>query len=335
MAKKLFPIILVLGALCLLVITPVRAAASQQERILDFKSRIQVHRDGSMTVAETLRVMATGRKIRHGIYRDFPTIYKDAFGRTYRVDFKVLRVFRDGRPESYHLKNRSNGVRIYMGKKNLILPPGVYTFKLIYWTNRQLGFFKDHDELYWNVTGNAWGFPIDHVEATVILPPGAKTTRQTAYTGPQGARGRDYKVETDANGNLVFVSTRSLAPGEGLTIVVAWPKGIVREPTEREKLHYFLRDNGSIVAGLLGVLVLFIYYLIVWFKVGKDPKRGTIIPRFHPPRGLSPAAVRFVMEMGYDPKTLAVALVDMAVKGALRIRQDDDNPGRGPLYPLG
>ena len=321
--KRFFPLFLLLVACCLLV-GPLRGYASQTERILDFKSKIYVHKDGGMTVVESIKVETAGRRIRHGIYRDFPTTYKDTYGNTYRVDFRVLKVFRDGRRESYHLKTLSNGVRIYMGKKNVILRPGVYTFTLVYWTKRQLGFFKDHDELYWNVTGNGWAFPIERVEATVHLPPGAKVIRETAYTGFQGERGEDYEVERDEKGNIVFITTRPLAPKEGLSIVVAWPKGYVHEPTPKEKFRYFLRDNGSVAAVVLGLVVLFLYYFLTWLKVGKDPEKGTIIPRFHPPQGFSPAAVRFVMKMGFDSKALAVAIVDMAVKGALRIRQDDD-----------
>ncbi len=308
----------------LMILLPGAARAAQPERILDYQSKIRVHQDGSMTVTEAIKVAAAGRYIRHGIYRDFPTTYKDAAGNTVRVAFRVLRVLRDGRPEGYHLKSLSNGVRVYMGRKSVILRPGVYTFTLVYKTDRQLGFFKDHDELYWNVTGNDWRFPIDHAEATVILPPGAKVIRNTAYTGVMGARGRDFKTETDANGNLVFVTTRPLAPREGLTIVVAWPKGYVHEPTMKEKAGYFLKDNGSVVSAGLGLVILFFYYMVAWLKAGKDPSKGTIIPRFHPPEGFSPAAVRYVMKMGFDPKSLAVAIVDMAVKGALTISRDED-----------
>ena len=55
----------------------------------------------------------------------------------------------------------------------------------------------------------------------------------------------------------------------------------------------------------------------VWLRVGRDPAKGTIIPLFEPPKGFSPAAVRFLMRMGFDAKTFAAAVLDMAVKGYL------------------
>ena len=112
-----------------------------------------------MTVVETITVNSTGNVIKRGIYREFPTRYKDRHGNNYVVDFSVNEVLRDGKPESYHLEGLSNGTRVYIGRKEVFLNPGTYTYTIRYSTNRQLGFFKDHDELYWNVTGNGWSFP--------------------------------------------------------------------------------------------------------------------------------------------------------------------------------
>ena len=128
----------------------------------------------------------------------------------------------------------------------------------------------------------------------------------------------------DENGNVTFATTRRLLPREGLTIAVAWPKGIVAEPTSLDKAGYMLRDNRGVLVGLAGLLILFIYYLWTWFRVGRDPAKGTIIPLFSPPKDFSPAAVRFVMRMGFDDKSFAAAVVNMAVKGFLTITEDED-----------
>ncbi len=116
--------------------------ARETERILNFTSYIQIGLDGSMTVTESITVYASGNKIKRGIYRDFPTRYKARHGNTIRVGFKVLEVLRDGQSEGYHLKTISNGIRVYIGRKNRMLQPGEYTYTLTYHTNRQLGFFR-------------------------------------------------------------------------------------------------------------------------------------------------------------------------------------------------
>ena len=126
------------------------------ERILSYDSYITVGIEGDMTVRETIRVVAEGKNIRRGIYRQFPTTYTDRFGNKVKVRFKMLELTRDGEPEPWHKKRLSNGVRIYAGRSDTILNPGTYSYTFTYSTNRQIGFFENHDELYWNVTGNGW-----------------------------------------------------------------------------------------------------------------------------------------------------------------------------------
>ncbi len=295
------------------------------ERILSFDSIVQVNRDGSMRVTELIRVRAENRRIQRGIYRDFPTKYKDRHGVNYVVDFEVLAVTRNGRPEPFFTRPLKNGVRTYIGNKGVYLKPGEYTYALTYRTNRQLGFFENHDELYWNVTGNGWSFPIDHAIATVILPPGVPmdTVRHEAYTGPQGAKGTDYTSGISKDDRVVFETTRPLNMREGLTIVTIWPKGFVREPDFSTRAGWFFDDNAAFLTGAGGVLLLLLFYGFAWRAVGKDPEKGVIFPHYEPPKGFSPASMRFIKKMGYDPKTFATALVNLAVKGYVKIREED------------
>jgi uncharacterized membrane protein YgcG len=276
-----------------------------------------------MTVTETIKVKSAGQEIKRGIIRDFPTTYHDRFGNTVKVDFQVEQVRRDGQPEPYHVENIANGVKIRIGRKEVFLPPGVYTYVITYKTGRQLGYFQDFDELYWNVTGTGWTFAIDRASATVALPEGAKVLQHAGYTGPQGARGKDFSVSSDPEGHIVFTTTRGLNPREGLTIAVAWPKGLVRQPSGQEKMGYFLQDHLSAAVALIWLGVLLCFYLVTWVRVGKDPAKGTIIPLFSPPKGFSPPSVRYLDRMDFDNKTMAAAVLDMAVKGELTIIEND------------
>jgi uncharacterized membrane protein len=311
------------------------------EKILSFSSDITVHPDATMTVRETIAVRAEGKKIKRGIYRDFPTIYRDSSGLRHTVGFSVESVLKDGKPEPYHEEALSNGRRVYIGEKNRFLKPGDYTYTIVYRTDRQLGFFKDHDELYWNVTGNGWEFTIYNASATVTLPVGAadKDLALEGYTGPQGAKGRDYTATVDETKVVRFAATRPLRPREGMTIVVSWPKGYVREPDMNRKVAWFLRDNLGKILALLGLITVLFYYLVVWTMVGRDPEPGTIMTRYTPPEEMSPAVMRYITKMGYDDRTLAAAVIDMAVKGRITITEDHGTytirkkEGGSPLSP--
>lgn len=298
------------------------SGASAKERILDFDSRIRVHPDGSLAVTETIRIAAEGDQIKRGIYRDFPIKYTDDLGLRVRVGFQITDVRRDGRPEPYHLENQSNGIRIYLGQSDVFLRPGTYTYTISYVTTGQIGFFKDYDELYWNVTGTGWIFPIEHVRATVELPPGAGVFNAVAYTGGEGEKGRDYAIGRSSVGDTQFSTTRALGPHENMTIAIAWQKGVVAAPTAGSRRLALLRDNPSVAVAIVGLILAFGYYLVAWWRVGRDPPRGTIIPLFHPPEGFSPAAVRYVTRMGFDQKAFAASVVGMAVKGWLTIEDE-------------
>ena len=146
------------------------AAAAAEERILHYLSDVLVQSDGALDVTETIRVRSEGARIDHGIYRDFPTRYTSRFGAQMRVGFEVVSVKRDGAEEPWHSERQGNGVRVYMGSAETHVPPGEHVYEMRYRTTRQLGFFEDHDELYWNATGNGWLFPIDVAEARIRLP---------------------------------------------------------------------------------------------------------------------------------------------------------------------
>ena len=303
------------------------AISQAEERILSYHSDITVESDGSIRVEEHIRVKAEGKKIKRGIYRDFPTKYRDHLNNNYQVEFDLVRVTRNGTREPYHTKQLSNGIRIYVGSRDRFIEQGEHAYSITYRTKRQIGFFKEFDELYWNVTGNGWDFPIDKASAIVNLPatfPEDQINLE-GYTGPQGSKEKDYTAHVEYDGSAWFETTSNLNKREGLTIVVNWPKGYVTEPTTDERLSWFLQDNRSTIIGAGGLGLLLIYYILAWIRVGRDPETGAIIPLYKPDPGYSPASMRFIANMGYDKKAFSVAIINMAVKGYLEIEEPSKN----------
>lgn len=315
---------IIIGSIAAPLVAQQTAPVPTSEQILSYDSDITVSPDSTLLVRETITVFAMGVQIKHGIYRDFPTRYSDRFGNPYIIHFDVVSVARDGQPEDFHLEKQSNGLRIYMGKSSEIISPGEHTYELTYVVDREIGFFPDHDELYWNATGNGWVFPIRQASATVHLPSGIAQGAiiPDAYTGIQGSVGSDFTASADAQSNATFRTTRALGRYEGLTVVARWPKGFVHPPTDEQKHRYFLEDNQASIVGILGLLVALLYYAAAWFIVGRDPAGGGIMPRSEPPRGFSPGALRYVWRMAFDQKTMVVNLVSLAVKKQLAILED-------------
>lgn len=325
-----------------LLITAVGSQASAQNRDNSFGSTLKrsgpnsevirmydvtvdVQKTSALVVTERIEIYAGGRLVRRGIYRDFPTVYYRWYGAV-RVPFKVLSVTRNGADEPWRTVERSNGVRLFIGNSDRNVPQGWQAYEIKYRTDLQLGHFNTYDELYWNAIGTGWLFPILNAKVTVILPAGAQITRTRALVGRQGARGDQAasgaQISTSSN-SVLFRRNATLSAGYGLTIVVQWQKGVVT-PASRRGFGRFIGDNPDLAVAIAGALILALYYLIAWLLVGRDPRRGRIHPQYQPPEGFSPAACRFVMKMGFDHRVMAAAILNMAVKGFLTIREKNE-----------
>ncbi|MDM7978907.1 MAG: DUF2207 domain-containing protein [Rhizobium sp.] len=301
--------------------------AQAEEVIRDYHADIVVLPDATIEVTETITVNAEGNEIRRGIFRDFPLYAQDARGFRQQVDFELISVERDGRPEANHTETVSGGIRIYTGSANVFLQPGEYTYTITYRTGRQIRYFDDHDELYWNVTGNGWLFPIDRAGATVTLPEGALPTRTTVYTGPSGSTAQNAREIPGSNG-LEFQTTQPLSPNEGLTIVLAFDKGVVAAPSSEDSTWWFIRDNLNTIIGFGGLAVIFLYYLRSWVAVGRDPPKGVVVPRWDPPEGISPALVNYIDNKGFSGAgwtALSAAALNLAVAGYVELDDLDSS----------
>ena len=298
--------------------------AYAQERILSYDTEVDIRADGSLDVTERITVRAEGDRIRRGIYRDFPTRYRDAQGNAYVAGFEMVEVLRDGAPTPWFTERRPNGVRINTGNDDFLPVPATYTFTLQYRTTRQLGFFDGHDELYWNAIGTGWAFPIERATVVARLPAPVPVSELSAeaYTGAQGSRGQAYTTTLPAPGTARWTLTEPLPPGHGFTVVLSFPKGLVTAPTPSERVAWFLRDNLGVLVALLALAALLVFCFVRWRAIGRDPDPGVIIARYEPPAGHTPGGLRYVRRMGPDHRGFSADLLALAVAGHVRIHRD-------------
>lgn len=303
----------------LFVLLLTATAVTAQERILDFQSTVNVKKDRSVDVIEIIKVNVEGNNIQRGIYRDIITTMQDERGKRQKLTLRVDEVLKNGSPENFITEGNGINTRIKIGNADVLLDNGEHTYTIKYNLNRQVRFFDSYDEVYWNATGNEWMFSIERASVTVVLPEEAKILQHAGYSGRSGVTGCSCEAETRGTNSVKYHMTSGLNPYEGLTVAVGWQKGVVLPPTKEELEAEAFRDNRGIYFGAIGLLILFAYLLFGWFRVGRDPKKGAIIPRFTPPEGFSPAACRYVLNMEFDNKSFTAAIVNMAVKGYLVI----------------
>ena len=296
--------------------------ALAREEIREFNATFEVHADTSVTITEQIAVNAEGNEIRRGIFRDIPTLLETPDGRTIRLPLEVVSVTRNGAVEPFSIEGISGGQRIRIGSAEVLLQSGVHRYEIVYRMDRAARMFADHDEFYWNATGNYWSFPILRARALVILPEGAVITELNAYTGEYGVRSADNSAERLDDRRARFTVSRALGPGEGLTVSVSFEKGVLTAPEGTDALVFWFSDYRDYIIPLAMLLIVVAYNALAWGAVGRDPAKGVIFPRFHPPTGFSPALVHYVNTMGWGKSgwtAFSAALISLATKELIEI----------------
>lgn len=302
-----------------------------QEAIEDFAVTLQVEADGNLLVTERITVRAEGQDIRRGIYRDLPVSYALPMGLEQSSPITLLGVTRDGRKEPVRTERNGAWVRYYLGSAGVLLDPGRYRYELRYRVERALLHHADSDELYWNVTGNGWIFPIRQASVEVRLPEGAQIGQLAAYTGAAGEQGQSFQVLDRGDDSLRLATTAELPAYHGLTIAVDWQAGLVPRPSALDNAKRALLDNLGVGIGALLLIGLLLFYLSAWHRVGRDPRKGVIIPLFEGPQGMSAVQAGYLWHRGLrgafgEARAFSVWLTDMAIRKHLRI---EDRPRSG------
>jgi len=252
--------------------------AAQRNLVIErFEARIRVERDGTLDVTETITARFTGSW--NGIFRTIPVKYRtpQGFNWTLGVDLQSATG-----AEGQSLRVESSRERHYL-KFKVWVPDArdaTRTVVLRYRATNGLRFFDDHDELYWNVTGDEWEVPIEAASARIELPAEAAGVRAIAFNGVYGSTARDAVVETEGAAVQVTMPHR-LEFHEGLTAVVGWNKGLIPAPTVADRAAGLVRSNWPLAIPV-GVFVLM---FAVWHRSGRDPRRRPIAVQYEPPDG--------------------------------------------------
>ena len=303
-------------AACLLA-WPGAAAAQRSLVIQQFAADVEVGTGGAISVTETIQPRFTGTW--NGIYRTIPVGYRTPQGFTYQLRLDVESVSDEtGAP----LRYESSRERHYR-KLKIWIPGAVDTVKTVvvrYRVLNGLKFFEEHDELYWNVTGDEWDVPIERAIAVVRLPSGVTGIRSYAFTGGYGSQESAARITTVGT-TLTVETTRALNFREGVTVAIAWNPGVVARPTAADKTRDFLRANVPLLIpfGVFGLM----FWL--WRRHGRDPRRQPVAVRYEPPGALTPAEVGTLVDNSPDMRDITATVVDLAVRGFIKIKGTEED----------
>ncbi|HLQ68666.1 MAG TPA: LemA family protein [Gemmatimonadales bacterium] len=302
-----------------LLLCPTALAAQRSLSIERFDARIVVNRNSGLDVTETITARFVGSW--NGLYRTIPVDYHTPQGFNWKLGLSLESARDDA---GHNLRTATSREGAYVKYKIWI--PGAqdaeHTVVLHYRATNGLRFFDEHDELYWNVTGDQWDVPLDAATAVIELPPGTPGVRAIAFNGAYGSTARESHVVIDGHTvRITMAPPHALGYHEGLTAVVGWDKGVVAPPTLAARAFGLATSNWP----LLIPIPVFLLAFAAWWRGGRDPRRRPIAVEYDPPPGLTPAEAGTLMETSADMCDITATLVDLAVRGDLRI-EEHQNP---------
>jgi uncharacterized membrane protein YgcG len=291
---------------------------AQSWRIADFQDTVLIGEDGSALVKERINLVFIGQW--HGIHRTIPIEYPGPRGTNYTLFLDVIAVTDGAGQKLKYDSKTSNGYR----DLKIYIPGAVDTTRTVeisYVVRNGIRYFDDHDEFYWNVTGNDWPVPIDHAEAHVYLPKkAAGALRAQAFTGVYGSAQRDATSEVNG-ADVAFETTNPLPMRGGMTIDIFVPKGILQEPGAFTRAIWFVQSNPVLFLPLITFGVMF----ILWWYKGRDPDPGrSVAPMYEPPPGFTPAEAGTLIDDRIHPRDITSTIVDLAVRGYVKIEETTD-----------
>jgi uncharacterized membrane protein YgcG len=314
----------VLAAIGLLALGLLAAETAHADRggydIRSFDTDITVEVNSDVLVEERLEVFFS--EPRHGIYRTIPVRYSDPRGYAYSLDLRLLGVTDEsGEAHGTKLSNEGRYVNIRIGDADRTVE-GRVVYVIRYRVRDALGRFPEHDEIYWNATGNEWNASIERSSATVRLPGriAAEDIEAAGYTGRFGSDERAVEISHPEPGAVRFVATRPFEPLEGLTVAVGFAQGLVKFPSPLERVARVVADNWII-------LLPFGWFALLLGRYrgrGRDPEPGgPVMVQYEPPAGLSPGGVGTLVDERVDLVDITATVVDLAIRRHLTISTEE------------
>jgi uncharacterized membrane protein len=293
-------------------LTAALPAFARSLRVEKFDTTIHVAEDGSARVNEQITYVFAGQW--KGIYRDIPVEYPGPGGSNYTLFIKLTRVTDENGNALHYEKKTADGyfkLKVYV--------PGAVdstrTVNIEYSVSNGTKFFDDHDEFYWNVTGNDSPVPIESASATIFFPPNTSGSLQAQAF--QGVYGSSERAKATVDGAVATFETIGQLPLRGgLTADVYIPKGLLHEPSAATRFFRFVRSNPILTLPLWAFAVMF----PLWWIKGRDPDPGiSVAPMYEPPEKMGPAEVGTLIDDSVDPRDITSVLVDLAVRGYVKI----------------
>lgn len=289
-----------------------------KEHIPYLFTNIEILSNALVSFDEKIIVIANGQKLNTGLVKSIPLYVNDRMGNKRKVSANLIDVKVNGSPINYTVAEVENRL-VFKPVQDYQLQPGIYEYEFKYVVDRQIAYYDDFDEFYWNLTGSSWNLVVARAGATVSIHPNMKVLGQAVLTGYPDAFSDNYILTKDAENIFGFVSTQPLFIGEGMHIITSISKSPMTKPDLTKKAFWFIDDYGDIMFTALGLIAILLSYLISWKYIQKRHLKQNIILRKTAPM------MRYLSKGRFDNISFGAFLLEMLRKNIIDLQKNEDN----------
>ncbi len=221
------------------------------EHISAYNVDMNVGADSNVAITETIQY-DFGNNTKPGITRYIPLNYQDLNGVDFSFHITGVNVVNEN-GEAYLFKQsdfqsadkKKKYLAITIGGENQAVT-GTKTYVIRYVVSGAIKYLADHDELFWNITGDKWPVYVGYPEVRINLP--QKVDRENVtkecFIGMHEATIDCVDRIESKGGPQADYSYKGVVSGEGMTIVMNFPKNIVQKPIVSQNTSGVLKSNG-------------------------------------------------------------------------------------------
>ncbi len=289
-----------------------------QEHIPYLSSQIEILPSGLVSFNDEITVVATGKKLKNGLSRIIPKFSTSRDGTTNRINLNLISVSVNGQEIPHKIIEQADEY-VIVPQDNYTLEPGVYTYNFQYLVDRQIWQYDDFNEFYWDITGGRWNLVISRAFVSISFPGKERPLSSLVFLGYPGALTTQGTGFSEGENSIGFASLVPLYIGEGMHILISFPKESFIAPDMNTKINWFLGDFGDIVISSLALLTLLISYLLSWKSISQNKTKGNNYFKKGAP------LLRLLYKGVFDKNSFGAFLLELYRKNIIDIQKSDDN----------
>lgn len=286
-----------------------------------FQAKVHVKASGIASVEESFYLVVTENNAKVPFYREYPKSVDTPIG-SQQTNIEVVKTTHKQAYSPFEVESTLTSNKVYFGNSKNGLPPGVHQFTVYYHIPNALRSVGKDKVFAVSLVGKGWNVPITRTVAILRHPTLVTPKGQTVYF--DNVPDDKVKIYTNPNDTYSIFKGDIVNPFQSLVLLETFDADNMGSLSFITRLKHFIDTNMTTLIYFLGLVFVFVYYLIVWFTIEKE-ERKILNPAVanNNTRFFSPAAFRIFLKKTIDSRVIATIIISLANKGLIKIEEKE------------